>query len=866
MPEKTKSLDELLAKKKTKTTKTSDDDLRNKMNRQVAASKILDSDKKADNNVDLESLNEELSKIQIDLDVANKKLKALYNLKYNEQKIIDKSKNNISQTFLKSLCNANELLEKEREEKEKLNAKKEALEKEIKKLKELKTNANDASEIKKELKEYKTNCTKALNNLEKLKLRHQEELKEYKDKLNENKKEINKLNAKIEKAKSSNDEKTNKEITKLQTKLKESEKKYKALEKEYNALNDNKQNEELDNRLEELNKEIVLKDEKIKELENNIELLQNNSLNKDDVNSLYDDTLNKYHELIVNEQKIREDNEKVLLDTIDALKKTIEDNNNTYSKYSYSYMYAAISSQVDAINNILNNIKINGVKLTSDVYYKYYNKALAQIEANKKAFIKEISKRNDYLLMLKEEKESAISKLNDGSPSYIKLAKEISDIDELINSKAMLSHIDTVDVLEKEVLESLRHELLLYHHQMNNNLQALYKKIEEDYASITNVSDLLKLYQNDCMQMAKHYANEVESLYLENKFEDDEYSKVIRDEKIILLFEEFIKLSLFRKEKYQGIKDSLEVKDSDNKQTYDDIKANINLQMEELKNSFDNEMNAIKGKINSLNEDILSLEKQLEALSNLDDTNEDEIRINNLILSKQDKIDYLSTQSAKELEDKYQSSIEKLKKEFNYISLEEENHNKEVLNRQNLIESANNTINESNINDEVNKISQGVNAYLIDLDNLDKIFHNVIKRRNSSIYNEEVVKQRKENLDNLKNKINNLWVLYNKYENVKGTMEEDYENIRVYNNLLLESNYYSKKAKELSVSSDANKFGVRGKIKNLSNHSIYLNNKAKQLEKYSYVREYIELCSKIKQIIDLAQKFESEIFLNESQD
>ena len=95
---KTKSLDELLSKKKTSTNADENDNMRSKMNRLKKANSVFDDAKPSfsEDDTKLKDLEKEKKKLEKDLALSNKQLKALYALKYQDLKLIDKKNNSLS--------------------------------------------------------------------------------------------------------------------------------------------------------------------------------------------------------------------------------------------------------------------------------------------------------------------------------------------------------------------------------------------------------------------------------------------------------------------------------------------------------------------------------------------------------------------------------------------------------------------------------------------------------------------------------------------------------------------------------------------------------------------------------------------------
>ena len=765
-------------------------------------------------------------------------------------------------------------------------------------------NENDFDELRKELEDKKAEIdalNNELNNLLEEKAKNEATLKQYLDDIHNNEARIDDLVETLATKEVDLDNSKNK----LQATLDEYEeyKKDKAqkeleLENELERLKNQLANINSDNEKLSISKfnESRLQS-RIFELENNIKILSMKQDNNQDASLT--SSLNQYRVLLANERSAHEATEAKINNDLNNLRDQFDNLNNKLEKYSANYLYVELSNQISLINAINEDIRTNGIDMNRDMYSKYYSDALKINADQNDVFNLEISRRNELLSKIKNEKEQELQELNleddanvTNSFTYNKirmLYMQIREIDLLINSQIKTTSPLSSEQVEEEILKVYKKKLITYHKQMENNIKNLEKNIDDKYSNIKSIDELIDTYKDDCEEMASEYANEIAKLNGENQFDNNPFSKLLREEKIILLANEFENLINLRDKKFEEVEDNLqnngksEYIDTYNSsvQSFEAIKDNIKNKMEQIeKEASEAKMLNIEEQ-KHIKEDIEHLTSQLEQLNNFGDDKivaEDRKKVKVLLAGKQERLDYLNNIKAVESEKHYNELLDQIKAEYDEV-LNEEASTKDVyekrkdtfLKTRKLKTSASSDMNKLNANNNINQ-------YLLNLNEIDEIFENVAKERINFTDNLNNIKQEKDVKNNdakvFLDKYRNLWKLYDKYQSAKKTMEEDIEDIRTYAMLKNEaSGAYRKyitcqktnanlqERIKMGLDVDKNKELLNvntSKANTLKNRVDYLNSQATSLLKNLNVSAYAELTSKIDEIIHLIKQMDTE--------
>ena len=629
---------------------------------------------------------------------------------------------------------------------------------------------------------------------------------------------------------------------------------------------------------------------RIQDLENS---LKNLNLNENPTFiSPSNSSVDQYRSLLANERKEHEEAENILVDKIKDLNNELEGLNARVASYSSSYAASKLNKQINLINEIITSIKNGKTLFNRDIYNDYYEEALKMYYEQKKIYSLELDKRNEMLQIIKNEKEQEIRDLsyevqvhgpNTLEASKLKvLYQQVKDIDLIINANVRAYTPMTSEAVEEEILNSFKKELFAYHKQMEENIALIEKNINEKYNGIDTFEKLIEVYSDDCLEMANKYSDEISRLYKENQFDTNEFSKLIREEKILILVNEFQSLVRIRDDRYlklQSMLSSIENDISfdeynDSLNSIEELKKTllkkldtINIEEQRVKELLYEERKRMFDDIDSLNEQLVQLEKFNEDQL----ISEDKRRINVLLAAKKEKIELLDKERIPETEEKYASLKEDVKISYDEAIMEENAIKQAFVNRKEAIHSSK-YIN-INVSQQIKKLDtyENINNYLVDLNNIDNIFSEI--RSNRKAYRPVVKEEQNGKLNNFKAKFNNLWALYDKYDAARVTMEEDFEDIRMYNNFKLEasSTYrkYVELLKEIEKSEERFRSGLdldqnivkslQAKANTAKSRVDYLNRQAGEMLRNSMVYDYVELVNKIDQIKELIKQMESEV-------
>ncbi len=629
---------------------------------------------------------------------------------------------------------------------------------------------------------------------------------------------------------------------------------------------------------------------RIYDLENTIKVLSINENPKTDTTIIA--SLEQYRTLLTNERKEHEESENLLTEKVKELNKELEELNKRFINYSSSYVVSRLNKQINSVNEIINSIKTGKALFNRDIYNEYYEESLKMYYEQKKIYSSEIEKRNEFLEIIKSEKEQEIKDLtyevqvngvNSASSAKLKvLYQQVKDIDLIINSSIRSYAPMSSQAVEEEILKSFKKDLFTYHKQMEENINLIERHINEKYNESKTFESLLEMYSNDCLEMANKYASEINRLYEENEFDSNEISKLIREEKILMLVNEFQHLVNIRDSKYSELQNKLISVENDI--SYEQYNDSLN-SVEELKSALLKKLDSIKLEEQRVKdvlfderkrtvEDIESLNEQLNQLDQFRDDDyvvEDRRKINVLLAAKREKIDLLNNVRIPEVEERYAALKDEVKVAYDE-AIEEENVIKETFTKRKEAINASKNIN-TNVSLEIKKLNtyEDINSYLIDLNNIDVIFKEM--KANRINYRPLVKENQNSRIYNFKSKYNNLWALYDKYELAKTTMEEDFEEIRAYKNFKLESSSLHRKycelLNEISLSEERFRSGLdldqnivkslHAKANTAKSRVDYLNKQANDLLRYPTVSDYIELVNKIEQIKSHIKQMENEV-------
>ena len=352
------------------------------------------------------------------------------------------------------------------------------------------------SELQKELdnaKEELEALVKENNILKEEKAKNEEVLKQYLEDIESSEKKINELV----------DTLSNKEID-----LDNLKTKYNNIQNEYQDYKDTKEESirELENQINKLKNQlnnINVDNEKLSiskfnesrlqsrifELENNIKILSLKQANNQE-NSLIS-SLEQYRSLLASERKAHSDAEEKLVNELNNTRNQFDLANEKLEKYSSNYLLNSLSNQIININNIINDIRLNGSDMNRDVYANYYDDALRIYNEQKKLFLNEVEKRNEVLNTVKLEKEQELHALSEDPESNIQnsiaanklrlLFKQIRDIDILISSQIKTYSPVSLDKVEEEIVKVYKKKVLAYHKQIEDNIKSIEKQFDEKY-------------------------------------------------------------------------------------------------------------------------------------------------------------------------------------------------------------------------------------------------------------------------------------------------------------------------------------------------------------------------------------------------
>lgn len=862
-------------------------------------------------NADLEEAKKEKAELEKELEIAYKALQDQEEILNEQQEILETQQLVIDKKMDDYLRKEQDFKEKEKEFEKELAAYNQDREEyeayravSSAKQDDIFKNENDFAEIQKQLDDAKAEIEKLTyenNQLKEEKKKTEEVIKQYLDDIHTSEARIDDLV----------DTLAHKEVD-----LDNYKAKLASLQSEFEDFKDikNQKEQELENELERLRDQlnnISSDNEKLSiakfnesrlqsrifELENNIKILslkQDNNQENTLVNSL-----DQYRNLLANERDAHKEAEDKLTNDLNNLKDQFNKLNEKMEKYSSNYYYIALSKQVSSLNKIIDDIKNNNVDINRDIYNKYYEDAIKINLDSNQLFQAEIEKRNELLSKVKAEKEQELQELSQEPDSnqtnsliYNKirlLYKQIRDIDLLLNSQIKTAPIISSEEVEEEILKAYKKKLITYHRQMENNIKNLEKNFADKYDSIDTLDKLIETYDNDCKEMANGYANEISKLSNEDKFDDNPLSKIIREEKILLLANEFQTLVNIRDNKYndslKNIQNTSKTQTNENYNSslvsFDALKQNLEEKMSQIESEAKEAKAVIVEEQRHIEEDIQHLSDQLEQLNSFDDEKivaEDRKKVKVLLAGKQERLDYLTNIKTVETEKHYDELLNQIKIEYNEV-IEDEAATKTIYEKRNEDMAASRKLkaNTSN-NDERLKTYEAINNYLLDFNNIDEIFDSIINERkdlNKSINEaKEQEKELKSDALEFSTKYKNLWKLYDRYISAKKTMEEDVEDIRTYMTMKIEASGAYRKyvayqkslvnlEERIKMGLDVNKNNEllrvnTAKSNTLKNRVDYLNNQASELLKNQNVSAYVELTNKIDEIVRLIKQMDTE--------
>ena len=636
---------------------------------------------------------------------------------------------------------------------------------------------------------------------------------------------------------------------------------------------------------------------RIFELENNIKILSMKQDNNQDAS--LQASLDQYRNLLANERSAHEESEDKITNELNNLRSQFDVLNDKLEKYSSNYLYVELSNQISLINEINEDIVNSNIDVNRDVYSKYYSEALKINSSQNEVYSLEIARRNELLTKIKNEKEQELQELNlesdanvTNSLTYNKirmLYMQIREIDLLINSQIRTVSPLSSEQVEEEILKIYKKKLITYHKQMENNIKNLEKNIDDNYSKIKSIDELIDTYKDDCEEMAKEYANEIAKLNAENQFDNNPFSKLLREEKIILLANDFENLVNLRDKKFEEVQNQIasgnknEYIDTYNSsiQSFEAIKDNIKAKMEEIEKEANDAKMLNLEEQKHIKEDIEHLTSQLEQLNNFGDdkiVSEDRKKVKVLLAGKQERLDYLNNIKAVESEKHYQELLDQIKAEYDEV-LNEEASTKDVYEKRRDAFLKTRKI-KTSASSDIGRLDTigSINKYLLDLNEIDEIFNKIANERTNFKDSLEESKKAQElkqgDAKTFLDKYRNLWKLYDKYQSAKKTMEEDVEDIRTYMVLKNEAsgvyrkyisyqktnaNLQERIKMGLDVEKNKELLNVNtSKVNTFKNRVDYLNNQANALLKNLNVSAYAELTSKIDEIIHLIKQMDLE--------
>ena len=862
-------------------------------------------------NADLEEAKKEKAELEKELEIAYKALQDQEAILDEQQEILDTQQLVIDKKMDDYLEKEKAFKEKEKEFEKELAAYNQDREEyeayravSSAKQDDIFKNENDFAEIQKELDEAKAELEELTfenNQLKEEKKKTEEVIKQYLDDIHTSEARIDDLV----------DTLAHKEVD-----LDNYKAKLTSLQNEFEDFKDikNQKEQELENELERLRNQlnnITSDNEKLSiakfnesrlqsrifELENNIKILslkQDNNQENTLVNSL-----DQYRNLLANERDAHKESEEKLTNDLNNLKDQFNNLNEKLEKYSSNYYYVALSKQISSLNAIIDDIKNNNVDINRDIYNKYYEEAIKINLDSNQLFQSEIDKRNEILSKIKSEKEQELQELSQEPDSnqtnsliYNKirlLYKQIRDIDLLLNSQVKTVSITPSEDVEEEILKAYKKKLITYHRQMENNIKNLEKNFADKYDSIDTLDKLIATYDDDCKEMANGYASEISKLNNEDMFDDNPLSKIIREEKILLLANEFQTLVNLRDNKYnESLKKMQSAPKSQTNENYNSslvsfevLKQNLEEKMAQIESEAKEAKAVIVEEQRHIEEDIQHLSDQLEQLNSFDDERivaEDRKKVKVLLAGKQERLDYLTNIKTVETEKHYDELLNQIKLEYNEV-IEDEASTKTIYEKRNEDMAASRKLKaNTSTSDEKLKTYETINAYLLDFNNIDEVFAAIIKGRddlNKSIIDaKEQEKELRSGALEFSTKYNNLWKLYDRYISAKKTMEEDVEDIRTYMTMKIEASGAYRKyvayqkslvnlEERIKMGLDVNKnkelLSVNtAKSNTLKNRVDYLNNQASELLKNQNVSAYVELTNKIDEIVRLIKQMDTE--------
>ena len=883
---------------------TSNDELNEKLDsKELEISKLLQENKDlASQNEEIPGLNDKIKELENDLEKARLEFEELKKLHENEDKEMEAS-------ICAELKEVQAKYDQATSSLEEMKVKKEELEHELesayKALQEQEEILNEQQQIL-EKQQYVID-QKMNDNLLKGKVDKEEYLKN-KELLNQYLSDIHTNEARIEELVDS--------LAKKEVDVDNYKNRLIALQEEYDNFKENSEENirELENELEKLNAKLnsinsdneklsVSKfnesrlQSRIFELENNIRIL---SLKQDNnQENTLSNSLDQYRNLLANEREAHSASEEKLANELNNLRDQFNITNEKLEKYTSNYFYIALSKQITTINDINDDIKENGVDMNRDIYTRFYASALKVNIDQAKVYDYEIEKRNEYLSQIKAEKEQELQELSQEEDSNVVrsytynrirlLYKQIKDIDLLLNSQIKVTSPASIETVEEEILKVYKKKLIAYHRQMEENIKNLEKNLNEKYDDVSSIDKLVELYDTDCEEMASGYAKEIEKLKQESSFDNNPLSKLIKEEKIILLSNEFQTLVNLRDQKYEEISSKLQEKskssalDSYNSTiaSYDAIKENLEDKMASLEEEARNALSLISDEKKHLEEDMGHLNDQLNQLNSFGDetiVSEDRKKVKVLLAGKQERLEYLTNIKAVETEKHYNEMLNQIKVEYNKV-LSDISASKTTYEKRSANIKQSKKVKTSS-DDVIKRIDtyDKINTYLLDLNNIDEIFASVVKSRENLYENFDMNKQEKEenmaSSNEFITKYQSLWKLYDKYVSAKKIMQEDFENIREYESLKVEASGTYRKyvtcQKSLANLEERIKMGLdvavndellesnKAKANTLKNRVDYLNNQVTEIIKDQNVSAYIELCNKIDEIIHLIKQMDNE--------
>ena len=578
-----------------------------------------------------------------------------------------------------------------------------------------------------------------------------------------------------------------------------------------------------------------------------------------------------YKDILADEREEHQNAETHLIKALDDIKVDMSNTTDKLSRYSCNFLLQKMHNQINTIDLIIEDAK-GGHNINKNTYIAHYEDLLKTYHKQAKDYENVLLERDKVLSDIKTSYQKKIDLLkSEGAPTD-NYYHDIEQINMALKAKPIIVEPSDTTEIESEILRDFKNQIIDCHKQMELNIMSFEKQFDNKYSECLTIEELSNDYHEDCASMATKYASSIEKLAKENDFDNNPFSVLVRDEKMLMLIKEFQTLVKLKDKKYSEVFPALsgdnKIPSPEKKNEIDKINSNkvmLNRRIIQLQDRKAKEMESLNVLKVQLIDDIKAINMQIKRLEEMDSPTvfaNDLDKLHNILMNKEAKIDEINNIELKNINSKYEKEEALLRDQYNAMDKEEEKIAEVSIQRQERLNQMQSMVFENMSAKRKIRIYEDINCHMLAYSDIEQAFKDIVAKRSDAKKNQDKVK--------VQSKLSKLWNLYDKYMAAKVQMAEDFEAVRTYDKLILESRGDMKKAQvyhQMNESIDA-KVGAgidvkknvaaikanNSKATNFESRSQYLKSKAKELLNDKNVAEYHKLVTKLDIIVGMIKE------------